>query len=74
MAGKRLWAILSDSDQEGEGSANPVLDTLGRTAAFMGLRFAGRLLGHGSKPGEALLEAGVSDRARSFFQQASDDV
>jgi multimeric flavodoxin WrbA len=70
MKGKHLWAVLVDSDQAHEGSAGPVLESLGRTAAFMEMGFEGALLGHGSKPGEALQDPAVALAADAFFRQA----
>jgi NAD(P)H-dependent FMN reductase len=67
MAGKRLYAILADSDQEAEGSAEPVLDTLRRTADFMDMAWMGALQGHGSKPGEALQDPATLAAADAFF-------
>ncbi len=68
MKGKHLWAVLVDSDQAHEGSAEPVLDSLRRTADFMEMSFDGPLLGHGSKPGEALQDPAVAAAADAFFQ------
>ncbi|HJV89718.1 MAG TPA: NAD(P)H-dependent oxidoreductase [Holophagaceae bacterium] len=68
MKGRQLWAVLVDSDQAHEGSAEPVLDSLRRTADFMGMRFGGALLGHGSKPGEALQDPAVGAAAATFFR------
>ncbi len=69
MAGKRLWVILVDSDQAHEGSAQPVLDALRRTADFMEMTLAGTLIGHGSKPGEALADATTVHEADRFFAE-----
>ncbi len=69
MKGKRLWAILVDSDQAHEGSAAPILDSLRRTADFMEMDFGGALLGHGSKPGEALQDPAVAEAAEGFFEE-----
>lgn len=71
MKGKRLWAVVVDSDQEGEGSAAPLLDGLRRTADFMGMAFAGVLQGHGSKPGDALTEPATVAAATTFFHQST---
>ncbi|MBI3130138.1 MAG: NAD(P)H-dependent oxidoreductase [Acidobacteria bacterium] len=68
MKGKHLWAVLVDSDQAHEGSAGPVLESLRRTADFMGMSFEGALLGHGSKPGEALQDPGTAGQADAFFR------
>ncbi len=69
MAGKRLWVVLVDSDQAHEGSAAPVLDSLRRTADFMDMILAGALVGHGSKPGEALQDPAVATAADTFFKR-----
>ena len=68
MQGRRLWAIVADSDQAGEGSALPLLDALRRTADFMGMTFAGALVGHGSRPGEALRDPAILEAADGFFR------
>ena len=68
MKGRNLWAVVADSDQEQEGSAEPLLDSLRRTADFMGMAFAGALVGHGSKPGEALADPALGAMAEAFFQ------
>ncbi len=54
MAGRRLWAVVVDSDQGNEGSAAPALETMRLTADFMEMQWMGALQGHGSKPGDAL--------------------
>lgn len=66
MAGRTLWAVsvLSDEDPT---QADPLIGSLERTAAYMGMRFGGVLLGYGNKPGEVLADAGALDRARTFF-------
>lgn len=68
MKGHRLWAIVADSDEGEEGSAAPLLDGLRRTADFMGMAFAGTLVGHGSKPGEALQDPATLAAADAFFR------
>ena len=67
MRGRRLWVVASDSDREDEGSADPLLDSLRRTAAFMDMTFAGVLVGHGSRPGEALEDPAVLAAADALF-------
>lgn len=68
MKGRRLWVVAADSDLEDEGSALPLLDSLRRTAAFMEMTFAGALVGHGSRPGEALRDPAALAAADAFFQ------
>lgn len=66
MAGRRLWAVVVDSDQEDEGSAAPALDTLRLTARFMEMQWMGALQGHGSKPGDALTPKALT-AAEAYF-------
>jgi multimeric flavodoxin WrbA len=52
MAGRRLWAVIVDSDTDSEGSSYPIIEMLRRTAEYMGMKWGGALLGHANKPGE----------------------
>jgi hypothetical protein len=52
-----------------ETVAEPLILTLQYTAAFMGMRFGGVLLGNGSKPGQVLDDTQAAARAKTFFAQ-----
>ena len=67
LAGKRLHAIVVDSDEEGEGAAAPVVDALRRTAAYMGMEWRGALVGHANRPGEIERDAAALEAARSYL-------
>ncbi|HJW09004.1 MAG TPA: NAD(P)H-dependent oxidoreductase [Holophagaceae bacterium] len=69
LAGRNLWAVVVDSDTGNEGSAEPVLDSLRRTADYMGMRWRGALQGHANKPGEILGDAGAMAAAARYFGQ-----
>lgn len=69
MAGRRLWAVIVDSDAADEGSSAPVVDALRRTAAYVGMLWMGALQGHGSKPGEALEDPAALAAADAYFQR-----
>lgn len=45
----------------------PLELTLNHTAAYMGMRFGGVLLGHGSRPGQVLEDERALLRAKTFF-------
>ena len=52
MAGRSLWAVVVDSDDEAAGTAAPVVDALRRTADYLDMRWRGALIGHANPPGE----------------------
>jgi len=68
LAGRRMWAVVVDSDDEGGGSANPVIDTLARTAAYMEMSWQGVLLGHANRPGEIERDAAALAAAATYFR------
>lgn len=47
--------------------ADPLVGTLNNSAAYLGMRFGGVLLGNGSKPGDVLGDMDALARAKSFF-------
>ena len=49
--------------------ADPLIGTLNNSAAYMGMRFGGVLLGNGSKPGDVLRDEEALSRAKTFFAQ-----
>ncbi|MGW1713736.1 flavodoxin family protein [Streptomyces sp. NPDC002156] len=67
LAGRTLWGVtvLADPDP---ALADPLVGTLRNSAAYMGMRFGGVLLGNGSKPGDVLKDTGALTRAKTFFE------
>lgn len=49
--------------------ADPLVGTLRNSAAYLGMRFGGVLLGNGSKPGDVLNDTEALARAKTFFAQ-----
>ena len=68
LAGRRLWAVIVDSDEADEGSARPVVDALARTAAYAELTWAGALVGHANRPGEIERDVAALAAAASYFR------
>ncbi|WP_405587267.1 flavodoxin family protein [Streptomyces sp. NBC_01092] len=68
MAGRTLWGVTALAHDEQE-VADPLVGTLSNSAAYMGMRFGGVLLGNGSKPGDVLADAEALTRAKTFFAQ-----
>ncbi|WP_330458372.1 NAD(P)H-dependent oxidoreductase [Streptomyces sp. NBC_00820] len=68
MAGRTLWGVTAMAHRE-EVVAEPLILTLHHTAAFMGMRFGGVLLGNGSRPGQVLTDERAASRAKTFFAQ-----
>jgi multimeric flavodoxin WrbA len=73
MAGKTLWAVtaLSSGDQ---AKADPMLGTLRNCAEFLGMRWGGAVLGHGSAPGQVHADSAALESARSLFGRDVSDV
>ncbi|GAA3298255.1 flavodoxin family protein [Streptomyces cinereospinus] len=66
LAGRTLWGVTALADEETE-VADPLIGTLNNSAAYLGMRFGGVLLGNGSKPGDVLKDAEALTRAKTFF-------
>ncbi|RAG81651.1 flavodoxin [Streptacidiphilus pinicola] len=66
MASRTLWGVTAMAHPE-EEVARPLELTLHHTAAFMGMRFGGVLLGNGSRPGQVLDDEQALKRAKTFF-------
>ncbi|GCB46850.1 multimeric flavodoxin wrbA [Streptomyces sp. NL15-2K] len=66
LAGRTLWGVTVLAHQESE-VADPLVGTLNNSAAYMGMRFGGVLLGNGSKPGDVLRDTEALARAKTFF-------
>ncbi|MFJ8593133.1 flavodoxin family protein [Streptomyces sp. NPDC093598] len=68
LAGRTLWGVTALAHRE-EVVADPLIGTLHNSAAYMGMRFGGVLLGNGSKPGDVLADGEALTRAKTFFAQ-----
>ncbi|MCX4764243.1 NAD(P)H-dependent oxidoreductase [Streptomyces sp. NBC_01275] len=68
MAGRTLWGVTALAHEE-TVVADPLIGTLDHSAAYLGMRFGGVLLGNGSKPGDVLKDTEALARAKTFFAQ-----
>ncbi|MEV0243092.1 NAD(P)H-dependent oxidoreductase [Streptomyces sp. NPDC050674] len=68
LAGRTMWGVTALAHRE-EIVADPLVGTLHNSAAYMGMRFGGVLLGNGSKPGDVLADDAALTRAKTFFAQ-----
>jgi multimeric flavodoxin WrbA len=66
MAGRTLWGVTAMAHRE-EVVAEPLVLGLRHSAAYMGMRFGGVLLGNGSRPGQVLGDERAVVRAKTFF-------
>jgi multimeric flavodoxin WrbA len=66
MAGRTLWGVTALAHEE-EEVADPLIGTLDHSAAYLGMRFGGVLLGNGSRPGDVLKDTAALARAKTFF-------
>ncbi|CCK28168.1 NAD(P)H dehydrogenase (quinone):NADPH-dependent FMN reductase [Streptomyces davaonensis JCM 4913] len=67
LAGRTLWGVTALAEYEPK-VADPLIGSLNNSAAYMGMRFGGVLLGNGSKPGDVLNDGEALARAKTFFQ------
>jgi len=69
MADKALWgvSVLAERDP---AQADPLEGVLRRCAGYLGMRWAGLLLGNGSKPGDVAADTAALARAEDFFAPA----
>ncbi|MFM9697650.1 flavodoxin family protein [Streptomyces europaeiscabiei] len=68
MAGRTLWGVTALAHYE-EEVAEPLIGTLNNSAAYLGMRFGGVLLGNGSKPGDVLRDTAALTRAKTFLTE-----
>jgi multimeric flavodoxin WrbA len=68
LSGRTLWGVTALAHAETE-VAEPLIGTLNHSAAYLGMRFGGVLLGNGSKPGDVLRDTDALTRAKTFFAQ-----
>jgi multimeric flavodoxin WrbA len=66
LAGRTLWGVTALAHEE-EVVADPLIGTLRNSAAYMGMRFGGVLLGNGSRPGDVHKDEEALARAKTFF-------
>ncbi|MFI7011650.1 flavodoxin family protein [Streptomyces sp. NPDC050145] len=66
LGGRTLWGVTALAHTE-EVVADPLVGTLNNSAAYLGMRFGGVLLGNGSKPGDVLTDTAALTRAKTFF-------
>ncbi|MEU3356214.1 NAD(P)H-dependent oxidoreductase [Streptomyces sp. NPDC037389] len=70
MRGSTLWAVAASSS-DGRTVAEPLLGSLRASAAYMGMRWGGELLGSGTEPGAVLEDAEAVAGAKSLFWPAA---
>ncbi|MER6028647.1 NAD(P)H-dependent oxidoreductase [Streptomyces sp. NPDC001851] len=68
LTGRTLWGIAALAHDE-PSVADPYIGTLNNSAAYMGMRFGGVLLGNGTAPGDVLKDTEALARAKTFFAQ-----
>ncbi|MFF4021085.1 flavodoxin family protein [Streptomyces sp. NPDC001843] len=66
MAGRTLWGVAALADRE-PSVADPLVGTLNNSAAYLGMRFGGVLLGNGSARGDVRKDTEALSRAKTFF-------
>jgi multimeric flavodoxin WrbA len=66
LAGRTLWGIAALADDQ-PVVADPLVGTLNNSAAYLGMRFGGVLLGNGSRPGDVLKDTEALGHAKTFF-------
>lgn len=64
LAGTTLWAVTVNADDPGQDEGSALLvETLRRSADYMGMRFGGAVVGHGSRPGDVEQDAAAVQAA-----------
>ncbi|MEU4150286.1 NAD(P)H-dependent oxidoreductase [Streptomyces sp. NPDC026659] len=66
MAGRTLWGVTALAGAN-PAVADPLVGTLNNSAAYLGMRFGGVLLGNGSAPGDVRQDTDALARAKTFF-------
>ena len=69
MAGKTVWIISSLSGDASE--AEPMLETIKRSAHYLKMRLGGQVIGNGSKPGDVQNDQAALEAARQLFRGPS---
>jgi NAD(P)H-dependent FMN reductase len=74
MASKRMWAIGALSN-ENRAMADPLLQSLRLSAAYLQMTWAGSLLGHGNRPGDMAADTrAIAEADRLFAQTCRDRI
>ncbi|MFF7974507.1 NAD(P)H-dependent oxidoreductase [Streptomyces sp. NPDC007905] len=68
LAGNTLWGVAALADRD-PSVADPYVGTLNNSAAYLGMRFGGVLLGNGSARGDVRKDTDALARAKTFFAQ-----
>ncbi|MCS0602900.1 NAD(P)H-dependent oxidoreductase [Streptomyces sp. LP11] len=68
MAGRTLWGVAALAGEEAS-IADPYVGTLRNSAAYLGMRFGGVLLGNGTDRGDVLRDKEALTRAKTFFAE-----
>ncbi|MFE7096178.1 flavodoxin family protein [Streptomyces erythrochromogenes] len=68
MAGRTLWGVTAMSEED-EVRADGLITALNHSAAYLGMRFGGVLLGNGSRPGQVRGDERAITRAKTFFER-----
>jgi multimeric flavodoxin WrbA len=66
MAGKKLWTICVQADED-PSRAELLVETLRRSAEYMSMGWGGELIGNGSKPGDILKDSRAMEATQHFF-------
>ncbi|MFD8808105.1 flavodoxin family protein [Streptomyces sp. NPDC059597] len=66
MAGRTLWGVTALAGAN-PSVADPLVGTLNNSAAYMGMRFGGVLLGNGTASGDVRKDTDALARAKTFF-------
>ncbi|WP_163990418.1 flavodoxin family protein [Pyxidicoccus caerfyrddinensis] len=67
MRGRVLSFVTAHSSEEDDAVAQPPIQSLRLSADYLGLRWRGALIGHGSAPGQVLTDSRALDAAREFL-------
>jgi len=71
LAGRSMWGVIVDSDDDASGTALATIDMFKRTADYMSMHWRGVLLGHGNRPGEVDSDAAALAAADAFFTRSA---
>lgn len=71
MAGRRLWGVTVQGDEEPDVSA-PLAGALRLSAEYMKMDWRGVLLGYGSRPGDVDRDERAQAGAKTFFEPGTE--
>jgi multimeric flavodoxin WrbA len=69
MAGKTVWLISSNSDEDGDQLSKALIETLRLSAEYMKMTWGGTLLGAANRPGDIVQDVQNWDKAPGFFMK-----